>query len=41
MAGRDERAHVDGNPRGREQLIVSGVQKIGDGMPVNVKQAGQ
>jgi RND family efflux transporter MFP subunit len=24
-----------------EQLIVSGVQKIGDGMPVNVQQAGQ
>jgi RND family efflux transporter MFP subunit len=24
-----------------EQLIVSGVQKIGDGMPVNVKQAEQ
>jgi RND family efflux transporter MFP subunit len=24
-----------------EQLIVSGVQKIGDGVPINVKQAGQ
>jgi RND family efflux transporter MFP subunit len=24
-----------------EQLIVSGVQKIGDGMPVNVQQAGK
>ncbi len=24
-----------------EQLIVSGVQKIGDGMPVTIQQAGQ
>jgi hypothetical protein len=24
-----------------ERLIVSGVQKIGDGMPVNVQQAGR
>jgi RND family efflux transporter MFP subunit len=32
---------VQGGLREGEQLIVSGVQKIGDGMPVSVQQAGQ